>query len=54
MTEYKKGEVVMHSDKGCQVRIIRQMDENRFGKTYLVQDLSDDSTKFQASEKSLR
>jgi hypothetical protein len=54
MPEYTQGEVVTHSDKGCQVKIIKQMGENRFGKTYLVHIIGEESKQFKASEKSLQ
>lgn len=54
MTEYQQGDVVTHSDKGCQVKIIKQMGENRFGKTYLVHSIGNEQNQFKASEKSLQ
>lgn len=54
MTEYKQEDIVTHSDKGCQVKIIKQIGENRFGKTYLVHMIGDEANQFKASEKSLQ
>lgn len=54
MSDYNQGDIVTHSDKGCQVQIIKEMEENRFGQTYLVHIVGDEQNQFRASEKSLQ